>query len=630
MITVPSSKNRSGLPNPFKTYSAFVYPRNFKDILIWAAYLWERNAAYRTAIQKVVAYFLSGVTVTQASDKAESVDTNAINSFEELLTDTYDLLPLMLKFGQELAGMGNAFMSCEWVFSRELLCPNPGCGWQMHLKALRKKRDYEWDGKNFTGICPHCGKKVKYKIKDVKTVGPDGRKLRFVFRSAEDMLVQYNRLTDTYKFLYKIPADVLDGIRRGDTVYLEDSPKVFIDAAVAGEELVEFPEDMFFHARTTTLSYFDKLYKGWGMPLFMVGFDNMVRLQFLNKFNESITTTTIVPTHIISPQPQNLQAGIDPNRMPLSGAQFRSYMLGAFKGIRSNPTQLIVSPVPVQDQRVGGDADVIPTELLEYEKTQLIADLGIPQEFRQTTFQVVAPTMGLRMFERQWMPFTQPIDKCVRWAADLIAQAHQFEDLRCKLDTTSFVEDDMNKQVALNLMSGNVIAKTPVLKRFGIDFDEDTKLKIKEQQMEADAAMEQQKDQQNTEMVDSALPPAGAVGLGQAQMNIQMMQQQAQGGGGEGMPAQPGAPATPAAPAGSGGGLPFNQGASQSAGIEQMFQQAQEMAQQLYNAPPAARRAQLVNLKATNPQLHAQVTQILEDMKQQVASDAVQQSQAPQ
>lgn len=628
MQTLPSSRQKSGLPNPFRTYSAFVYPRNFKDVLVWAEYLWERNPAYRTSIQKVVSYFLAGVTVTQSSG-ADAVDTDAINSFEELLTDTYDVMQLLLGFGEELAGMGNAFLSCEWLFSRELLCPNPGCGWQMHLKALRKKRDYDWDGKDFVGKCPHCGRQVKYLVKDVKAVAPDGRKLRFVFRSAEDMLVQYNRLTDTYKFLYRIPADVLDGIRRGDVVYLEDSPKVFIDAAVAGEELVEFPEDMFFHARTTTLASFDKMYRGWGMPLFMVGFDNMVRLQFLNKFNEAITTTTIAPTHIISPQPQNLQAGVDPNRMPLSGAQFRSYMLGAFKGIRSNPTQLIVSPVPVTDQRVGGDADVIPAELLEYEKTQLLADLGIPQEFKQTTFQVVAPTMGLRMFERQWMPFTRPIDKCLRWMTDLIARAHQFEDMSCRLDTTSFVEDDMNKQVQLNLMSSNIIARTPVLKRYGIDFDEDAKLKIKEQQIEADAAVEQQNDQENTEMVDSVMPPAGSVGVGQAQMNIDMMQQQAQGGG-EGAPAQPGMPAQPGAPVGGMPPMPFSQGNSPSAGIEQLFQQAQEMAQQLYSAPPAARRAQLVNLKATNPQLHAQVTQLLEDMKQQVAADAVQQSQAPQ
>ena len=37
-----------------------------------------------------------------------------------------------------------------------------------------------------------------------------------------------------------------------------------------------------------------------------------------------------------------------------------------------------------------------------------------------------------------------------------------------------------------------------------------------------------------------------------------------------------------------------------------------------------------VNLKTNNPTLHAMVKQMLVDMKQQVASDAVAQSQAPQ
>jgi hypothetical protein len=107
------------------------------------------------------------------------------------------------------------------------------------------------------------------------------------------------------------------------------------------------------------------------------------------------------------------------------------------------------------------------------------------------------------------------------------------------------------------------------------------------------------------------------------------MQEMAAGGApAEGAPAQPGAPAAPMGP--EGGALPFNQGASQSASIEQLFQQAQEMAQQLYNAPPNIRRQQLTQLKTTNPELHAMVKQLMTDMKQQVASDAVSQSQAPQ
>ena len=76
--------------------------------------------------------------------------------------------------------------------------------------------------------------------------------------------------------------------------------------------------------------------------------------------------------------------------------------------------------------------------------------------------------------------------------------------------------------------------------------------------------------------------------------------------------------------------MPFNQGASQSASIEQLYQQAQQLAQQLYAAPPNERRAQLVNLKNTNPSLHAMVKQFMTDQSTQVASQAVAQARQPQ
>jgi hypothetical protein len=258
--------------------------------------------------------------------------------------------------------------------------------------------------------------------------------------------------------------------------------------------------------------------------------------------------------------------------------------------------------------------------------------MGTPQEFRTTSIQQVAPSMGLRMFERQWIHVAKGLGKLVRWMGDIIARAHQIEDMTVMLDMTSFVEDDMNKQVKLNLMQGGLIAKGPVLKSLGIDYEDDIKMQIKEQQMQADAAKEQQTNQENEEMTQSVLPPAAAPGIGQAQMNIEMMQQQAQGGApaGGAAPAGPMPPGPPAGPGGPMGPMPFNTGQSGSASIEQMYQEAQQMAQQLYNAPPNIRRQQLVQLKSTNPTMHAQVTQMLQDMSQQVASEAVAQSKQPQ
>lgn len=619
--------SKGSLHNPFRTYSNFIYPKTIDEVLIWAMWFWDRNAKYRTAIEKVVSYFVAGIGVTQSKESGE-VDSDAVEAFKDRLTDDYELLTLTQRFGVELAAMGNVFVSCERIFSRELLCPNKDCGWQMHLKNLRKGRDYTWDGKNFRGRCPKCGKEVIYTVKDVPSQTQDGRKVRFVFRDAVDMYVQYNRLTNSFRYFYKLPDQIKNAIRKGDTVYLEDSPYVFLEAANT-DALIEFPEDNFFSMRTTTLTALDKLYKGWGVPLFMSSFDNFIRLQHLDKFNEAVTMDYIAPTRVLSPQPANLKAGVDdPNRMPMSGAMFRSFMQESLKKVKENPTTWIVSPVPVQYQMLGGEAkQLAPVDLMEWYVTQILSDMGIPQEFRQTNFQVVAPSMGMRMFERQWIHFAKGMNKFVNWAGSRIADIENIENMTVTLDVTSFVEDDMNKQVLLGLMQGGMIAKTNVLKRMGVDFEDDAKLRMHEQKKEQDIAMEMQADQQNAEMVQSVIPPAGSVGVGQAQMNIDQMAAAAQG---QMAPQGPAGPAAPAAPMGGGAPMPFSQGNSQSAGVEQLFQEAQSIAQQLYNAPQQVRTQQLTQLKANNPSLHAMVKQMLVDMKQQVASEAVAQSQMPQ
>jgi hypothetical protein len=221
--------------------------------------------------------------------------------------------------------------------------------------------------------------------------------------------------------------------------------------------------------------------------------------------------------------------------------------------------------------------------------------------------------------------YAKSLHKFTNWLGQKVCDIENVENMRVDLDITSFVEDDMNKQILISLMQGGVIAKTNVLKRLGVDFSKDLDQRMQEQKAEQEAAMEMQTQDEGQQMVQSVLPPPGSLGVGQASMAIQAMQ----GGGGEGQPAAPAAPGAPAAPmgAGAGGGLG---GAAQPGTPEQMWQQANDIANQLYAAPPNVRRSQLVNLKSTNPQMHSFVKSILEQMEQQVSSDAVAQSKAPQ
>ena len=307
----------------------------------------------------------------------------------------------------------------------------------------------------------------------------------------------------------------------------------------------------------------------------------------------------------------------------MSGSTFRTFMQSALRKVKENNTTWVISPVPVNAQLVGGEAkQLAPVDLLEWYTSQIMQDLGIPEEFKQTTFQVVAPSMGLRMFERQWVMFAKSLHKFTNWVGQKVCDVEKVENMRVDLDITSFVEDDMNKQVRLQLMQAGVISKTEVLQSLGVDFQKDLDQRMQEQKAEQEAAMDMQTQDEGAQMVQSVMPPPGSLGVGQAQMAIQAMQ-----GGGEGQPAAPGAPAAPAMPAGP-GAAPM--GGGQPGTPEQMWEEANQMAQQLYNAPPNVRRSQLVTLKANNPQMHSFVKSILEQMEQQVSSDAVAQSKMPQ
>ena len=112
----------------------------------------------------------------------------------------------------------------------------------------------------------------------------------------------------------------------GDPVYLRTTPKVFLKAAFTND-FIEFPKDRFLHLRTDTLSTMDRFYKGGGTPLFLSSFNNILRLAYLDKFNETVATDFIAPVRLISPPTQQLLAGQDNLRQPISGHAVKNFIM---------------------------------------------------------------------------------------------------------------------------------------------------------------------------------------------------------------------------------------------------------------------------------------------------------------
>ena len=131
-----------------------------------------------------------------------------------------------------------------------------------------------------------------------------------------------------------MPAHVKQAIIEGDPVYLNNTPMVFLKGAFKGD-YIQFPSDRLLHMRIDSLVSMDRYYKGWGTPMFLSSFNDILRLAYLDKFNEAVATDFIAPIRMISPPPQNLIAGNDTLRgNPISGYQVRQFIYEAIKGVR--------------------------------------------------------------------------------------------------------------------------------------------------------------------------------------------------------------------------------------------------------------------------------------------------------
>lgn len=131
-----------------------------------------------------------------------------------------------------------------------------------------------------------------------------------------------------------MPAHIKSSIVQGDPVYLNNTPMVFLKGAFSSD-YIQFPEDRFMHLRVDSLSSMDRYFKGWGTPMFLSSFNDILRLAYLDKFNEAVATDFIAPVRLISPPPQNLMAGNDTLRQnPISGYQIKDFIFQAIKGVR--------------------------------------------------------------------------------------------------------------------------------------------------------------------------------------------------------------------------------------------------------------------------------------------------------
>lgn len=599
-------------PDPFCDIASLSMPESIQTALRWVEYIMNANGPYRQAIDRVVSYFITDAEIYDIGENTTGREEK--EKFRVFLEDTLGIKNVLHSVAMDYMTYGNSFTSLLVPFRRYLSCKK--CGLEMPLDRVYNSEQcaFKWQDFKFHATCPHC--KVSGEWRHIDRRSGDNESIRVKRWSPHEIDIIWDPYTTECSYVWKIPQDYRAMIKAGHLHHLERASWEVIQA-IKTEQNLMFDKGVIYHLSEDALSGMRN--RGWGISRVLSNFRQAWYVQILHRYNEAIALDYVIPFRVITPMPRGGDSQSADPVHTINLSNFSARVQAMLRARRTDPARWNVLPFPVDYKALGGDASQLaPRELLDQGLETLLKCIGMPVELFNGTLTFQAAPAALRLFEANWSHLPHNLNRFLADLSSNISRVMSWEPVGVKLQRVTHA-DDLNRQMAkLQLMQGQQISKTTGLKSVGIDYEEETKRMLEEERIYAEEQQRMQKEmEQSQQMQDLSQSGDMMMGMGQAGAGATGAPPAAPGGA----PAPAGGPPAPGQPTAVDQFLMQRQNAPNIPRTpEDMQQQAQLIANQLLSLPDAQKDSELIKLKRGDPTMHALVTSIIDDIRQQARS----------
>jgi len=562
--------------DPFLDILTIGTPTTMIDGFRWEERVFERMGVYRSAIERIIAYFLTDIQI-------DGVGKPEKKKYEDFLNDELNIERLLFEVALDYQFYGNALVSALTPIKRYLACPR--CAHERAFSDVRLRREYDfrWTGMRFTMTCPRCTYRGAWREIDRRAAS--GQRLLIKRWAPQEMEIAYEPVSERRRYIWKLDPLLRRQVQEGDPQVLEHCRREVIDA-VRQDGYLEFEDDLVYHMRQPQLA--GQKLGGWALSRVLTNFTNAYQVQLLHRHNTAVAMDFVLPFRVITPGagagPTDTQAEL---KVGYNTFQWRVERM--IRQRREDPTRWFTCPWPLSYQTLGGDASQFTqADLLNQAYDTLFASIGIPAEFYRGTLTAQTALPALRIFEAHHRPFRQALLGFLQFVLDAVAARFEWEPAKVSMLKPRHADDITRQQMQLQMGLNKEISKTTALRALDLDVEDEERRKLEEEQMIAELTAAKQKEMDQQAAADQLVPPGGAAGM------LQQQQMAQQGGG---APAGPtaGMPAAAMAPGSMNIGTPAN--------LEEAVTTAQQLAQQLASLDETSRRRQIAQYRQQNPAL---------------------------
>jgi hypothetical protein len=460
--TFPGAAGVGQQANPWFTVANQFVPRNLHEVIKWARYITLQSPTTSEVIRKLATYPITDFLIDTEQEGTRKRYEHVFKSFrlKEALQDA----------GFEFFTIGNVFVSIYFPIHRELECP--GCKTKHNAKNAHWATFKQW---GFHGECPLCKYKGVFTRTDTKSVSIDDMNL--IKWTPEHIAVNHNPITGESEYYYKIPNIIKQRIQRGDKLFINSIPWAFVEAVRFNQDF-KFDRGSLFHLKNVSSG---GTVEGIAIPPLLSLFSLVFYQATLRKANEAIATEYLNPLRVVFPQAQT--ANSDP-AVSMSMRNFRSNMEDALRRHKQDKNHIVIAPMPVGYQPLGGDGkNLLVAQEIQQAEQSILLSLGVSQELLSGTTNWTSSSVGLRMMENLLTSYIGRLQELIDWIVERVAAYLTMEKVPVSLVPFKLLDDDNLKnllvQLAMPVQQGvePKISDKTLFEELGIDFNEELERK---------------------------------------------------------------------------------------------------------------------------------------------------------
>lgn len=607
-------------PQPQLDYTSTAFPKTFADLIDWSEFTFI-SSDIQQIFSRLFGYFITEIDIRAIDEIQKPLDDNDKRRWSDSLEDEVGWGPFIHAVMMDLAAYGNCFWSVVPKHRRFLICQHCGKRTELQHFANTSGTDFAYRKHRFVGRCQsptcrsaHRGTEV---MQVVDLMLPQVSNLVFHRWPIREIQLYYYQATGETAVYRDIPRSYKREVENGDLKTLADAD-LNVLKAIEKNRLFKFHPDYVMHVKEYSLSGLEN--RGWGIPRSIFLMRPQWTLQMLRKSIQAVAMDFVVPTRVVSPANKNIDLGNGIQTNPgidVPHHDFARTFAAMRKKQRRDPTEMFAFPYPIEYQLFGGEANqIVPRELLELTRKDMLDAGGFPIELYDMTLNVNVAPVGLRLFESVNRSIPWMLNRCLKFAVDRISEYTMMEPVKARHERVTIADNLEVLAAKLQLGTAGEISRRTAYKPLGIDPIAEERIKNEEMLDSQQNQIELQKRLSKQDQADMLL-----------RQPAQQAADPAAQGAAPGQPAQgapQGDPAAVGPPVSSAPMLP-SEGYLPPTDLAALDSAAQAMAETLSTMPNMQRQQELDILRNKHPVFHGVVMNWLPKVRYQQSQMARQQ-----